>query len=463
MYDELDKDSRNIWKTYLPESRIIASGEKDNFWEMGEYGPCGPCTEIHYDRIGGRDASALVNMDDPNVLEIWNIVFMEFNRTPSALLPLEVKKIDTGIGLERLLSILIDVKSNYLIDTFQAIIKLAEERSGKTYVDSDEKSNETVAFRVIADHSRTIAICVHYQVIFSNEGIGYVLRRILRRMMRFADEVLNLSNEDLIDLICLAAEVLDLGKLETHAIKAEIDSFHKTLKKGLEKFNKIAETKGKIDATDMFVLFDTYGFSKDLTEIIAAERNIECNEKGFEELLQQQKERSKGHKEEFITVNFDFPKTDDSFKYDEKNLNNFSEGVKLEAIVLNNELTQEIESKDEIFTLIFNKTCFYGECGGQVGDTGKIKFTYGKEECIVNVLDTKILRGYTVHTCELVSKTLRTEGITKIQMSVDTERREKIRNNHSSCHIVGTLIKQIVDGQCEQQGSFVDEDKCIRF
>ena len=450
VYDELDSESRRIWQKYLPNSKIIESGMKDNFWEMGEFGPCGPCTEIHYDRIGGRDASDLVNKDDPNVLEVWNIVFMEFNRTPKGLIPLEIKKIDTGIGLERLLSILIDVKSNYLIDTFQSIIKVAEDKSAKKYVDI-ENSKETVAFRVLADHSRTIAICVYYGVSFSNEGIGYVLRRILRRMVRYGDEVLNLDKNALIELILKAADSLELGEIDTSIVKLEIESFEKTLKKGLDKLHKMAEADGKISSENLFLLYDSYGFPKDLTEIIAAEEGIEIDDSRFDELLEAQKERSKVNKEIPITINFPFEKTVDKYKYTEKEL-----VVTLQAIVVDNEVVERINAGEYAY-LIFNETCFYARRGGQIGDSGKIEFIEdNKTVGHFKVEDTIVVRGFVCHYGVFDSG-----RITKnAKLTYDICRRSAIAKNHSSCHILGGLIKQTIDGECEQQGSFVDEFKC---
>lgn len=448
IYEEMDVESRNIWKKYFPDEKIINGSHKDNFWEMGEFGPCGPCTEIHYDRIGNRDARNLVNKDDPNVIEIWNIVFMEFNKTPKGLLPLEVKKIDTGIGLERLLSILNNVKSNYLIDTFLNIINFIEIKCNMTYND-EENTIITTAFRVVADHARTLAICLYYNVSFSNEGRGYVLRRILRRAVRFASEILNINDNVLSEIVQKAAQVLNLSSINVSVIDYEEKLFKKTLKNGLIKLNKIIEAEGKISSENAFLLYDTYGFPKDLTKIIADEKGIEINLDKFEHLLNNQKKKSKGEKD-IISIKFEFDKTDDKFKYTHTEIKG-----ELQAIIFNNEIVHSLDNEQEA-QLIFNKTCFYGECGGQVGDTGTITFFDNDVQVgWFNVINTKIVRGYVLHYGKLFGK-ISINGLLKI----NNDRRINIRNNHSSCHIIGGLIKQFISTNAEQKGSYVDEFKC---
>ncbi|ORD94438.1 SYA [Enterospora canceri] len=453
VYDEMDKESRAIWKKYLPESRIVSAGQKDNFWEMGEFGPCGPCTEIHYDRIGGRDASALVNQDDPNVLEIWNIVFMEFNRTPHGLIDLDVKKIDTGIGLERLLSILMEVKSNYQIDTFIEIIKSTEEETCGEKYDDLGTTNKTVAFRVVADHARTLAICLYYGVSFGNEGIGYVLRRILRRAVRFASEVLQIRENSLSKIVQKAADCLELGQVDVSQIDAEENMFKQTLKKGILQFDKLVKDN-RLTSESVFKLYDTYGFPRDLTELMAQEKGVICETKDFEKHLQEQKERSKTKKETPITIELQFDGTDDSFKYDEKQV---ELDAKLLVCIKENELVEFDKAESgETYQLIFNRTNMYGECGGQVGDTGTIEFIKeNKKVGEFTVVDTKILRNYIVHYGKL-------EGVVteKVVIRRDQERRMKIRNNHSTCHILGDLVTVYIDEDAEQQGSYVDEFKC---
>lgn len=454
-YDELDKESRRIWLKYLPSNRIIPASYKDNFWEMGDTGPCGPCTEIHYDRVGNRDASELVNKDDPNVIEIWNIVFIEYNRTVSGLVPLERKCIDTGIGLERLLSILINVKSNYLIDSFSTIIKAIEGHCAFKYKDSEE--SEDVAFRVIADHCRTIAVCIHDKVDFSNDGVGYVLRRILRRAVRYAHEVLKLEEGVLEKLVGIAAGKIGIDLESTECVSREEDLFMKTLKKGIERFNKITENNGKISGEDLFLLYDTYGFPIDLTELMSRERNIKIDYTNFESFRKKAIEVSKKSKGMKISIDVDmyskFPPTDDSFKYEKNNIN----AVVLFAIVGKDIITEPSEIPEETeLGLVFDKTCFYAECGGQVGDTGKITFYDGEKIIgVFNVTDTQAIKKFVVHKGTL-------EGSASFQalQTYNYELRRRTMRNHTGTHLLNFFLRTII--KTEQRGSLVDPDK-LRF
>ncbi|KAM0681757.1 Alanine--tRNA ligase [Glugoides intestinalis] len=448
VYDEMDTESRRIWGKYLDQSKILSASFKDNFWEMGEFGPCGPCTEIHYDRIGNRDASHLVNKDDPDVVEFWNIVFMEFERTPKGLTQLKIKNIDTGIGLERLLSILMGVKSNYLIDTFQDIIKFIETKCDYKYEDKDRITD--VAFRVLADHSRTIAVCLNDKVAFSSEGVGYVLRRILRRAVRYANDNLKLEKGVLLQCVAKAAESLEL-KIDVSVVEEEENLFLKTLVKGLNQLMKIAESKGRIDGQDIFLLYDTYGFPVDLTELIVKEKNIPFSTDGFNECAMKAKELSKTSKT-LITVNFDFQKTDDSFKYTVNEIE-----ANLLAAVIKNEIVDEIP-EDTVANLIFDKTCFYGESGGQVGDRGTIVFydDNGKNTGLFIVTGTQIQRGYVLHEGILI----RGKHSKKAKLFYDENLRLETSANHSATHILNHFLRKFI--KTEQQGSLVDPEK-LRF
>ncbi|XP_077301398.1 uncharacterized protein LOC143921973 [Arctopsyche grandis] len=444
IYEEMDKESANIWRKYVDPSKIIPSSHKDNFWEMGEFGPCGPCTEIHYDRIGGRDASALVNKDDPTVIEIWNIVFMEYEKTPKGLEKLKIKNIDTGIGLERLLSILVDVPSNYLIDSFQHIIKFIESKCDFIYEDGNNTTD--VAFRVLSDHARTISVCLNDRVVFSSEGVGYVLRRILRRAVRYAHDILKLSPGVISQCVNEAAKFMDLN-IDVTIVDDEEKLFLNTLMKGLNKLIKIAETNGKLDGYDVFILYDTYGFPSDLTELVAKEKNIPYSLEGFNKYKLEAQELSKSNKK-FITINFDFPKTNDSFKYTTNKLES-----NLSAIVLNNEIVNDIP-QGETVDLIFDRTCFYGECGGQVGDIGIIEFFDGiKRVGVFNVENTQIQRGYVLHKGKLEGQ-LSSKGV----LSFDEKNRALICANHSTVHILNYFLRNFI--KTEQRGSYVDATKC---
>lgn len=447
IYEELDKDSRRIWRQYFDDSRIIASSFKDNFWEMGEFGPCGPCTEIHYDRIGGRDASSLVDQDDPNVIEIWNIVFMEYNRTPSGLEPLKIKNVDTGIGFERLLSILMDVPSNYQIDSFKSIINFIEGFCNEKYTDTTILTD--VAFRVLADHCRTMAVCLSDNVSFSSDGVGYVLRRILRRAVRYAHDILKIESGVLSKIVSHCSDILELP-INVSVIDSEEALFNKTLQKGVIKVDKIAKTKGSIDVSDVFLLYDTYGFPKDLTELMAREKNIPICLDGFEELKTKAQEASRSTKST-ITINFGFEKTVDKFKYSENNLS-----ATLMSAVLNNEevFISEKDYNDEKMHLVFDKTCFYAEKGGQVGDQGIINF-YDGENIVgtFKVIDTQNIRGYVVHEGSLTGKLSK-----NAKLIYDADLRAKTAANHSSCHILYYFLNTFFP--TKQRGSHVNSERC---
>jgi len=450
VYEELDKESLEIWRRYVDGSRIISASYKDNFWEMGEYGPCGPCTEIHYDRIGGRDASSLVNTDDPDVIEIWNIVFIEYSKTPSGMTKLGERHIDTGIGFERLLSILMGVRSNYLIDSFRSIISHIEQKCRFRYGDGGSK--EDVAFRVVADHSRTMVVCLNDRVSFSNEGVGYVLRRILRRSVRYGYEVLGLEIGDMADIVRHASGEMGIP-IDVDAVLMEENLFAKTLKNGVIRFNKMVESKGRLTSEDVFLLYDTYGFPKDLTELMAREKNVEISLEDFEKYKKAAQERSHSTKS-VLTVNFPFGRTDDAYKYTKNGIS-----ADLQAIVHNNEIVSAEEANalpaDSELYLVFDRTCFYGEKGGQSGDRGEIKFlnTEKGEAGLFLVQDVQIIRGYVVH------RGTKSGRITKSAVLVyDEALRKKTMANHTAAHLLYYFLRRLFP--TAQRGSLVDSEKC---
>lgn len=445
-YDELDKDSLKFWSKYLPSKRILSASYEDNFWEMGETGPCGPCTEIHYDRIGGRDASSLVNKDDPDVLEIWNIVFIEFNRTPNSLTPLQKQCIDTGIGLERLLSILMGVRSNYLVDTFSNIIKFTESNCKLKYKDTDEGTD--VAFRVVADHCRTICVCLHDGVEFSNDGQGYVLRRILRRAVRYGNDVLKLPKGSLSKIVRESFINLGLPITNLEVVDKEEELFLRTLQKGVERFNKMTKDVKELSGRDLFILYDTYGFPTDLTEILAAENNVKINYEGYEESKNAAKELSKKVNSRITEIISDFPKTDDHFKYSENEITST-----LLFYVAGKEIQTNLEDipTDTEVGLVFSETCFYAEAGGQVGDTGKIVFDSGS----FRVRDVQNVSGYIVHYGVL-------EGSASLKglLVYDSDLRRDTMRNHTATHLLFCLLRSYFP--TEQKGSLVAPQK-LRF
>jgi alanyl-tRNA synthetase len=510
-YKDMDTESYNIWKTLLPDSRIIEAGKKDNFWEMGDTGPCGPCTEIHYDRIGHRDASHLVNMDDPDVIEIWNIVFIEFNRTSQGLESLERKCIDTGIGFERLLSILNNVRSNYLTPCFLPLINKLEKMSGKIY--EDKFSVEDTAFRAVSDHCRTIAACLFDNVEFSNDGQGYVLRRILRRAVRYAHDILKLKRgslsliirEILKEIIIedMESEVL-INKLSSEEIQKSIeelnmgsgrsrieklikeidieeDKFLETLQKGLERFKKMCNESDVISSEEIFRLYDTYGFPTDLVQMLAEENNVKLDFSTFEEVKENARELSKKVNNEITEIILrNVPVTDDQYKYTTNgicaNLQFYLVGRDIVRIdkesgfVYNEEYSSSFEKisnitrnskklsssppEDTKIGLVFDRSCFYSECGGQVGDTGLITFYDDNIEIgKFTVSDTKKINGYVVHY-----------GILKGEISnsaiLEFDDRSDIEANHTGVHLFNYFLRHKID--TVQRGSLVAKNK-FRF
>ena len=304
-----DEEAKKIWLRYLPAERVLPFNMKDNFWEMGDTGPCGPCSEIHYDRIGGRDAASLVNMDDPDVLEIWNLVFMQFERKEGgSLIELPAKSVDTGMGLERVTSVLLDVRSNYDTDLFVHIFKAIKEKTAtsKTYtgkVGEDDKDHVDMAYRVIADHIRTLTIALTDGATPSNEGRGYVLRRILRRAVRFGREILDAPPgffHQLVDAVLEtlgdAFPTLRQNPEDVRAIiKEEEAQFGRTLDRGIKQFKTFAK-KGSITGEDAFLLFTTYGFPVDLTQLMGEELKVEVDMPGFERKMEQFRDESRKRK-----------------------------------------------------------------------------------------------------------------------------------------------------------------------
>ncbi|KCZ80119.1 alanine-tRNA ligase, partial [Anncaliia algerae PRA339] len=446
---EEDLETFNIWKKYLPENKIIKGSFKDNFWEMAETGPCGPCTEIHYDRVGGRDAAHLVNTDDPEVIEVWNVVFMEYNRTSDSFIKLEKKCVDTGIGFERLLSIVNDLPSNYKTDLFTPLFLKIEEHTKEKYNDSLDKRD--TAYRILADHSRTIAVCLYDKVNYSNEGRGYVFRRITRRALRYAYEVLNLPQYFMCNLVKLASELLNI-KVEIDKLKEEEDLFSKTLKRGTALFYKMI-ADNKISGKDAFILYDTYGFPFDLTKILAEENNLTINEDEFNKEKEIAKLKSKEKKatnennlQEEIIKNIheiillkNIQPINDSFKY------------------VSNEIIANLIHCENTFC-IFDKTCFYAELGGQVGDTGVIEFINDNEIVgTFEVDDTQLINNVVVHIGKLSGKPS-SQG----KLIYNEERRNKIRKNHSATHLLNHFLRKYICKNITQKGSLVSDDK-LRF
>lgn len=449
-----DTEAADLWKRFLPEERIILGSKKDNFWEMGDTGPCGPCSEVHIDlrdddqraKIPG---ASLVNKDHPLVIEIWNLVFIQYNRKANASLEaLPRKHIDTGMGLERLVMAINNLKSNYDGDLFQSIIKKISELSGKKYNESEEVA---VAMRVIADHVRAISFSIADGQLPSNVKAGYVIRRILRRAVRYGYTFLGFDTPFLCRLIPTLVEEMgdaypELSRQQTlieRVIKEEEEAFLRTLAKGILLINSIMEksvgTK-VISGKDTFTLYDTFGFPLDLSELIAKEHGYTIDINAFEIELGKQKERARNAAQvEEGDWNIIVPDAKCHFVgYDT-----------LESdIKLTRYRTVKAKNK-ELYELVFDKTPFYAESGGQVGDSGYIRSDSGEKITIINTIKENNL---SIH----ISERIPLYPSEQFHAVVDKDRRQEIANNHSVTHLLHYSLRQILGTHIEQKGSFVN-------
>jgi alanyl-tRNA synthetase len=459
-----DTESRDLWRRFLPDQRIHKGNKKDNFWEMGETGPCGPCSEIHYDGTPDKSGAKLVNIGNPDVIEIWNLVFIQFNRDASGkLTPLPAKHVDTGMGLERITRILQGKQSNYDTDIFAAIIGATEKLTGKKYSAKLEDKTD-IAFRVIADHLRTLVFAITDGGTPSNEGRGYVLRRILRRAARFG-RTLGMHQPFIYKLVDVVVSTMSdaFGELKQRTelvktvIKSEEESFGRTLDRGLEIFASASDkaaTTGIISGADAFELYDTFGFPLDLTALMAREKNLKVDTAGFEELMNQQRQRARAAQKSsnFAAVVTDakLPTTDDSAKY-------LLEKMPAEIIgwIDNNGFHTGGAVANEQAAIILDKTCFYAESGGQAGDSGKIIGANGVfiVEAAEKIADCVIHRG------KLESGTI-TVGDT-VEAVVDAARKE-IKKNHTATHLLQWALQKVCGRTVAQQGSAVSAEY-LRF
>ena len=465
---ERDNEAAQIWEQFLPKDHIINGNKHDNFWEMGDTGPCGPCSELHVDsrskeekaKVPGRE---LVNKDDPQVIEIWNLVFMQYNRKADGSLEgLPAKVIDTGMGFERLVRTLQGKTSNYDTDVFQPLIKVMADMAGCKYGEDEKKD---IALRVIVDHLRAIAFAIADGQLPSNAKAGYVIRRILRRAVRYGYTFLGQKEAFIYKLVpTLVAEMGDAfpelpaqQKLIMKVMQEEESSFLRTLENGIKLLQGVideAKEKGKkeISGEKAFTLFDTFGFPLDLTELICREQEMGVDEKGFDECMQQQKDRARNAAQvqlgDWVIVN----------ENDNDNENgSISEFVGYDNteypahIVKYREVTQK---KGSVFEVILDKTPFYGEMGGEVGDSGVLVSEY--EE--VKVVDTKKENGIAIH----ILKKMPEHPEAEFMACVDVETRRAIEANHTCTHLLDQALREVLGTHVEQKGSLVTADG-LRF
>jgi alanyl-tRNA synthetase len=457
----VDQESIEIWKKHIDENRIILADKKDNFWEMGDVGPCGPCSEIHVDIRNDEerkkiDGKTLVNQDHPQVIEIWNLVFMQFNRkADGSLEKLPATHVDTGMGLERLAMVLQGKQSNYDIDLFQALIQFVANDANVKY-----GKNETtdIALRVITDHIRAITFAIADGQLPSNSGAGYVIRRILRRAVRYGYQTLNLREPFLCALSKALVkemgsafpELIKQAELIENVIREEEVSFFRTLEQGLKKIeNIIAENKAKnstvINGDAVFELYDTFGFPIDLTALIARENNMSLDEEGFQKALNEQKDRSRAATS-IATADWVELREDDREEF--IGYDNTTADV---VITKYRKVTQK---KKEFYQLVFNFTPFYPEGGGQVGDKGFIEANGEK----TTIFDTKKENNLIVHLAEKLPN----NPEAKFKAVVNQTKRSLAAANHSATHLLHHALRKVLGNHVEQKGSLVHPDY-LRF
>ena len=453
-----DKTSFDAWAKIIANDRILKANKKDNFWEMGEMGPCGPCSEIHIDLRSDAerkmvDGKILVNEDHPQVVEIWNLVFMEFNRLKDkSLKKLPAQHVDTGMGFERLCMAVQGKTSNYDTDVFMPSIKVMEGISMKFYTATDDKKD--VAFRVIVDHIRAISFSIADGQLPSNTGAGYVIRRILRRAVRYGYSFLDLKEPFVYKLVepliaTLGSTFTELQAQKTlisKVIKEEEASFLNTLDKGIQLFeNKVATKPTGIDGDFAFELYDTFGFPIDLTQLLAQESELTVDMKGFEENLKAQKERSRA------ATKIDTSDWVEVFKDDKEDFVGYD---RTQTTVKISRYRKVKKKGEDAYQLVFNITPFYPEGGGQVGDAGHIE-AQGKQ---VSIIDTKKENNLIIHSVEELPENLELEFLAV----VDSGLRELTKANHTATHLLHQGLREMLGTHVEQRGSLVN-DSYLRF
>jgi alanyl-tRNA synthetase len=489
-----DTEAADIWKQVagLRDEQIHYFG-KDNFWEMGETGPCGPCSEIYIDRTPDKTGGKDVNGEDPRVMEFWNLVFIQYNRNPDrSLTPLPAQHVDTGMGFERICSILQDKDNMYGIDLFDPFFNALTDLTGFKYAGKFPKTNAAdpvaeaadpqlrhdIAFRVIADHLRTLTFALTDGAVPSNEGCGYVLRRILRRAVRFGRQQLELREPFVHKLVPVVVESMggafpELKKNPTHIaelIREEEVSFGKTLDRGIALFDEAAQRakSNRLEAADAFKLHDTYGFPIDLTRIMAEERGMSVDVAGYEKLMDEAREKARAGGKGGDARLFELPPdvlatlqkqgvspTDDSYKFNAAPI-----GATVKAIWDGNRLiesTHGAEAAGQGVAIILDQTCFYAEMGGQVGDTGELRGS--KNNALMAVETTRAAGGFVLHVGNMVEGHVSVgDHVTATLAGV----RPRTEQNHTATHLANWALREVLGDAVQQKGSLVDPEK-LRF
>lgn len=460
----VDEESIALWKseTGVNPDHILKFGKKDNFWEMGDTGPCGPCSEVHIDLRPDEErkkkpGAELVNMDDPRVMEIWNLVFIQFNRqSDGSLEKLPARHVDTGMGFERVCAVLQGKKSNYDTDLFGPLLSKIGELAGVIY-GNDEQTD--IAMRVIADHIRAVCFSIADGASPGNEGRGFVIRRILRRAIRYGWDRLDLKKPFFHKLVPTLAEqfkdvfpvLIHQQDYVTNVIRAEEKSFLKTLGQGIKLFNDMIEDKSKLSGEDAFKLHDTYGFPIDLTQLMARERGVEVDEEGFNKRMQEQKERARAAGK--FGMDHEGPEIWNKVKIEVEKPENESKFVGYDTLEAEAEVKVYRKENDR-YAFILDRTPFYAESGGQIADTGVL--TNGDDH--IRVVDVQKNGDQYIHYTNQLPNNL--GG--KWQAIVDRERRREIKKHHTATHLVHAALRRILGDHVAQKGSLVD-DRHLRF
>jgi alanyl-tRNA synthetase len=466
-----DQEAWDLWKPIVGEDRIILGNKKDNFWEMGDTGPCGPCSEIHIDLRPASDVAeisgkSLVNNDHPQVVEIWNLVFMQFERkADSSLVPLPATHVDTGMGFERLCMAVQNKTSNYDTDVFQNTIQVLETLSGKKYGAGEEPFAD-IAMRVISDHIRAVAFAITDGQLPSNVKAGYVIRRILRRAVRYGYSYLGLQEPFFYKLVAVLAdqfkdvfpELKSQEEFVTRVILEEEKSFLRTLESGLKRLDVIIgslKVKGinTIAGDEVFELSDTFGFPVDLTALIAREKGFQVDEIGFQDALAQQKKRSRQDAAKEATDWIELREADgvEFLGYDFEETH--SHIIKY----------RKVKTKTgEEYHIVLDRTPFYAEMGGQVGDTGTLRWAVNGEQKVATIIDTKKENDLFFHISKdkNLDDALQSAGI--VVAKIDEERRDRIKSNHSATHLMLSAMREVLGTHIGQKGSFLN-DEVLRF
>ncbi|MFG0291702.1 MAG: alanine--tRNA ligase [Phycisphaerales bacterium JB050] len=484
-----DEEAKALWLKYLSPERVLPGNAKDNFWEMGDTGPCGPCSELHYDgrddeERAAVDGASLVNQDNPDVIEIWNLVFIQFDRQPGGLKSLPDKHVDTGMGLERIVRVLQGKNSNYDTDLFTHLFNAIERVTGAPGYTGRLKDQHDIAYRVIADHIRTLSFSIADGAEPSNEGRGYVLRRVLRRAVRYGRQTLGVQGEFFWKLVGPLAEAMGefypelvkhQGKIE-QVIREEELSFGRTLEQGIKLFDDAAEGSVRIDAEDAFKLHDTYGFPIDLTQLMAEEKGLTVDVEGFHRLMEEARERSRQGSGPSGGTSLLLP-TDAVARLknlhikptrDEDKFHASQTSATIKAIWNGNDFDEHLSVRSstgsERYAVVLDKTCFYAEMGGQVADCGRLHVSRPSGGQSRNgefeIESVHNCGGYIVHIGRIKKGELRVgDGVIG---EVDQKRRNGTESNHTATHLLNHALREVLGDGVDQKGSLVAPDR-LRF